>query len=784
MLGGIYPVVKRIGYGIRPQELTALSWGGLKGVGTLVLALGIEQGETFDAAFRERLQFQVSGITFISLLVNGSLCKSLLKYLNVGTASEQSKVLFERSTMDLDSQLEQTSQNLRGDRFLGHADWDVVWSYIPVQSVPVLRHRIAAGRVPNNPNIVPSILRQRWKKYVRLLDTDNQDDDTEDDMLRPLLERQFEQNWKPVIHHHEGISCKHNKKSSSVGSETSVLNKTESALFRAVSYFSLFRPMKMEPGLISEARRRLSKGVKNLYWKRFENGLVGHNALHLLTAAESWQYDHSDQEISQFSDILQPLFISTQNGLVRCLSKISRQWMFNSISLRYDVAATFIAVHESVAKQSLESGNYPFSRQVVKENSRQVMLARKCLNSIWDIYQDLVCAVQTQHAVRALLRTGSRLLADMKSQGRFEAWEHDCLLHDLETSFLKVQHQRPLFGGSKNSKQELQSVSQFSRLKRSQLDELWKNCKLVQFKAGDTVARANESNNVIYVILRGAVELRVIRQHETAWSLSDYGSDEDEVKSSGTLGKGGDSVFLQQTSSHQTEDVTQFKHLGPGSLCGICTAFTNFSQLEIITAQTSVKAATLDASWVLKLASMNVSFMRSLWISAGIILGAVWDEKLSEITSAQLRVALEQATMYTNLLPRRLAHRPRETQIRFDRAFTVNKGTGLLVLQGGILHMVSGELHDISAVSHFVATTPREISMKPESVVFVFEPKVVANYLTGHSHSKGSNEESEEGDAVVTVLSETNTLSDNSDASSGNLMFSRQLSSAMLVDEF
>lgn len=742
-------MLSRIGYGMSRRDLVAVAWGGLKGTVSLTLALVVEQSDSFDDGYRRRVQFHVAGICFLSLLINGSLSKVLLKYLKIGQRTEENQKLFERTTLRLDSQIQEKSLYLHEDRFLGEADWSTVWSFIPIHTRPVLQKRILNGRIPRSPDVVPRILKRRWKNYIknyyRTKVVNWDDDDLERSASQPEVakeEKRILDKWKSVIEEagnwwSKGVgktnSREHSKKSIDSSTDQAVPNPIEDR-DRSVSMFSPL-PKTDTVGLRSETRKKFIKGVQNVYWYRLGRGLVGNRAMTLLSAAEAWQFDRSDQPMSQFSNLLSPMFSPKSwlrkmelSSSLECLSNLFRPLMFNSISVQYDVACNFIAAHENMIKHASEEwGSFSSARVVAKESAYQVSLAHKRVNDIIEGFPEIVRAVQTQHVVMSLLRSESNLIDQLKSEGAVDQQEYDKLLGEVNTSFVKAQH---YLNRTEVGDMELSDIGHFSSLSESEMNELRKHSRECYFSAGETIVSCGTSSTPMYVIIRGSIDvevpvssLEILRSKElTTRNANSYPGYQNPSLMSAPL----DRTNGAQWSSNDQAPI-HIDQLGAGSFCSVAGMLADSPRLETVTAETFVKAISLDSTKVLEVSRRKPSLHRSLFISAGALLGRICSEKLSMLSAKQMKVLLEQSTMYTTSIPR---HRTTENaRVQFDRSFTLHQGNGMLVVHGAAGRLSNDLLETISAVTFYMANSSVPVKLHNDTVVFVVGTNEVLEYV-------------------------------------------------------
>ena len=95
VLAACWPVLRRLGYGISAANGVALWWGALRGAVGLTLALIVEEDHRVDSEIRHAVAFHVAGITFLSLVVNGTSMEAVLKAVGLSEKSAEAEAEFE-----------------------------------------------------------------------------------------------------------------------------------------------------------------------------------------------------------------------------------------------------------------------------------------------------------------------------------------------------------------------------------------------------------------------------------------------------------------------------------------------------------------------------------------------------------------------------------------------------------------------------------------------------------------------------------------------------------------
>lgn len=79
----LYPLIKCTGVYLSWKECVILTWSGLRGSMALILVLIVTLDTNIDIATRDRFLFHVSMIVLLTLVLNGTSCKFLVKILGL-----------------------------------------------------------------------------------------------------------------------------------------------------------------------------------------------------------------------------------------------------------------------------------------------------------------------------------------------------------------------------------------------------------------------------------------------------------------------------------------------------------------------------------------------------------------------------------------------------------------------------------------------------------------------------------------------------------------------------
>ena len=135
-----WPILKsKHGYGKKwdYKEMLVLVWGGLRGAVGLSLALIAEselgtRDKRNDEKNASLIVFYMAGIAFLTLVINGSLVTPLIHHLKLDRVTTAEQDLFHHSCARVELMLQHhVDEVLKTDAFLGDAQYQLVWRYVP-----------------------------------------------------------------------------------------------------------------------------------------------------------------------------------------------------------------------------------------------------------------------------------------------------------------------------------------------------------------------------------------------------------------------------------------------------------------------------------------------------------------------------------------------------------------------------------------------------------------------------------------------------------------------------
>ena len=136
------PVLSKYGYGLTWRESLVVCYGGLRGALGLALALIVAVDEGFSIRMRELVLFHMAGMATITLLLNGSTCSTLVRFLGIVTESEVRLRLKKNFMAELMVASGKRFDEIKGHKYLTLCDWDKARKLIGIDEMLIEIHKV------------------------------------------------------------------------------------------------------------------------------------------------------------------------------------------------------------------------------------------------------------------------------------------------------------------------------------------------------------------------------------------------------------------------------------------------------------------------------------------------------------------------------------------------------------------------------------------------------------------------------------------------------------------
>lgn len=129
----LYPVMKRLGYGLTKRESVILTWGGLRGALAMTLALMVSYTPAIPEDIRSQVLFFTAGIVTLTLCINATTMRALLNRLGLTHVPSARTMLAYRIEKSIRDNSEKYLEGLKKRDALEGANWHKVESYMTAQ---------------------------------------------------------------------------------------------------------------------------------------------------------------------------------------------------------------------------------------------------------------------------------------------------------------------------------------------------------------------------------------------------------------------------------------------------------------------------------------------------------------------------------------------------------------------------------------------------------------------------------------------------------------------------
>lgn len=129
----LYPVMKRLGYGLTRRESVILTWGGLRGALAMTLALMVSYTPAIPEDIRSQVLFFTAGIVTLTLCINATTMRALLNRLGLTHVPSARTMLAYRIEKSIRENSEKYLEGLKKRDALEGANWHKVESYMTAQ---------------------------------------------------------------------------------------------------------------------------------------------------------------------------------------------------------------------------------------------------------------------------------------------------------------------------------------------------------------------------------------------------------------------------------------------------------------------------------------------------------------------------------------------------------------------------------------------------------------------------------------------------------------------------
>ncbi|CAF1492651.1 unnamed protein product [Adineta steineri] len=127
----LYPLIKCFGVHLSWKDCIILIWSGLRGSMALILVLIVSLDTGIDTITRHRFLFHVSMIVLLTLVINGTSSKFLVKLLGLHHGTRESEIVLLQALEHIRQQTSWKLSTMKQDEKFVDVDWAKLNEYLP-----------------------------------------------------------------------------------------------------------------------------------------------------------------------------------------------------------------------------------------------------------------------------------------------------------------------------------------------------------------------------------------------------------------------------------------------------------------------------------------------------------------------------------------------------------------------------------------------------------------------------------------------------------------------------
>lgn len=558
-----YTVLIHTGFRTRWQELTVMSYAGLRGAVGLALALIINHEPSIDEPTRKRFLFHMAGIALLTLLINGVTTGPIVKALGFTTQLWACRGSYNSVTGEIYAKLVKLVADMKRHPELKFADWIKVWEHMPVYTrappeptrlgtmacaLPFPLHSsqyrddatwegirpfVEQALSAEDAKEVETFMRASLSNelFLKKVDAKFSIAETRDPALKLL--------WRSV-ERRDGSGAVSNPnpcapRQVSREEYVELSGKAKQLTDLPIAYREIFVRDKWAE--LTEARRRYLSLVRAGYWHSLGEGTVGQDTARVLlgatekcmdavlqhpllpagletrmtTEVNEWIYLDSLCCIGRVRKLIYNHLTSPTSRKLYC-ARFAHILANMTISGQYDTIVDltncFIDVHMHVGEsfQHEYSSMHPIILDMVASEGLRCILQARSARQECPLETENGRNVLTKHAIRRCLHMQRTLIDEMLHEGKCEPFEADLLGEALMVQENKLMLRPPISMKDPNM-QTLKIVSFFTKASLATLDHCNAMAEVLQFSQGELIYAQGDGPSDVLIIADGVVDL-------------------------------------------------------------------------------------------------------------------------------------------------------------------------------------------------------------------------------------------------------------------------------------
>ena len=286
-----FPLLARLGYGIKWETVCVMTWGGLRGAVGLALALVVEHEHLENSEYGSKVLFHTAGIVVLTLLVNATTIGNLLSLLKLSEISTTKQLAMAHTVLQLEAAANRTINIQKEDRFLSDAVWAVVKENCKIVD-PYLKKDIltepsarsksgsnAVGPAASNSGGITSTT-----KDAEGGDCSHDESESTDGRNNHSSNGSYDTD---LVHESDSSYTDDGNNADTVNSDKLCCPECNHSM-----------PVHLRPDelteMINDVRIRFLKATQRSFWRQYEHGMLSRDAVRVLTNAADHAIDTKD----------------------------------------------------------------------------------------------------------------------------------------------------------------------------------------------------------------------------------------------------------------------------------------------------------------------------------------------------------------------------------------------------------------------------------------------------------------------------------------------------------
>ncbi|KAI9138978.1 Sodium/hydrogen exchanger family-domain-containing protein [Paraphysoderma sedebokerense] len=421
-----FPILSRIGYGLKWKDVMFLVYAGLRGGVSITLALLLElNSDIKDKKFQGLVAFHVAGIVLLTILINGSTSDKVYENLQLDIPSPFLPQQVASALESLEHEYRKKERKVRKGWLYRYADWDIVMTIVPDLTFTT----VVGARIFFN-------------------QTSQRTAEEENEGALSTLRRPGEvSNWRmTMLMPDVKLNEKHDAR--------------KSMFPRAVSV-----PMNMQREMENHINSIYLNAVKAEYHHQFEHGYLGGEAMALLDecalmaqecglsslrndAKYSTDLPESKKIEQEFHFITEALPVIENNWRAYMeyplIGRIAKRKVSSAIATTVEILSGYIHAHQhSLEHTEKIAGEVPYISELRNQVDAVCDLAKAKLRQINEQYPIILRELLTVMASKYLIHAKRELVEDFHSEGFLDDKIQQQLIDHLEKKLCHLHHFRP-----------------------------------------------------------------------------------------------------------------------------------------------------------------------------------------------------------------------------------------------------------------------------------------------------------------------------------------------------